>query len=102
MIRGALARDQPDGPRSSGGTRNFQADEAVIVRAGGEVERTITIGRILYFRHHVLWIGAAILRAPRERSYPGITRRGPLTLCGQSAVRWTGSDDDPMVVVAVL
>src|SRR6266851_6459936 len=71
-----------------------------MVGAAGELERTVALGLSLYFRHHVFWIGAAILRPTLERSDPGVARCGALTLCGQSAVRRTGSDDDPVVVVA--
>ena len=39
MIRGAFARDQSGASRSSGGTSNLQTDEAVIVCAGGKLER---------------------------------------------------------------
>ena len=102
MIRGAFDKHQPRRARGSGRTSHFQADEAVIVRAGGELERAITAGLHLYFRHHVLGIGAAILRPPLERSDPGIAGRGALPFCGQSAVRSTGANPDPMVDVAVL
>src|SRR5216683_1320426 len=105
MIHGATLagdRDQPGGTRGSGGAGNFQTDEAVMVGAAGELERTVALVLSLYFRHHVSWIGAAIQRAAGQRSDPGIAGRGALSFCRQSAVRSTGSDDDPMVDIAVL
>src|SRR5260370_10594906 len=103
MIHGATLagdRDQPGGTRGSGGAGNFQNDEAVMVGAAGEQERTVALVLSLYFRHHVFWIGAAILRPTLESRDPGAASRRALPFRRQSAVRRSGADDDPVVVVA--
>src|SRR5271169_99958 len=102
VISSALGRDQPATSRGSCGTCNFQTDEAVIVGTVGELERTVAVAWHLYFRHHVLWVGATILRAPFEGGDPGVAGRGALPFGRQSAVRRTGTDPDPMVDVATL
>src|ERR1039458_4926194 len=102
MVGCTQTRNQYCFPRGSGRASNFQTDEAVIVSAGGDLERTVATRLNLYFRHHVLWVGAAILRAPLQRSDPGLAGCGALPFRRQSAVRSAGSDDDPMVVIAVL
>src|SRR5712692_1355441 len=103
MIHGATLagdRDQPGGTGGSGGAGNFQTDEAVMVGAAGELERTVALGLSLYSCHHVFWIGAPILRPTLERRDPGVAWRRALPFRRQSAVRRTGADDDPVVVVA--
>src|ERR1700730_15700296 len=102
MIGRTFAGEQPGAPRGSDGTSHFQTDEAVIVGAISEQQRTIARGLNLHFRHHVLRIGAGILRASRERSDSGIAGRGALSFCGESAVWRTGSNNNPMGDIAVL
>src|SRR5712692_1739680 len=51
VIRRAFAREQTSAPRGSGWTSHFEADEAVIVGAGGEPERTVATRLNLYLRH---------------------------------------------------
>src|ERR1019366_1688188 len=55
--------DQAVGTQDSGGASNFQAHEAVMVGAGSKEKRTVAAGlKHFHFRHHVAWIGAAVLR----------------------------------------
>ena len=102
VIDGAFARHQACAPRRSSGTSHLQTGKAVKVGAGGELDRAVAPGLHLYLRHHVLRIRATILRAAHQRSNPCIAGCSALPFRRQNAVRSAGSDDDPVVDVAVL
>src|SRR5208337_5066767 len=82
---------------------NLQADQTVVIGSAGEIDRAISI---LYgpgnLGQHVLRVRTAVSRTIGERGHSGITGREPLAFRREGAIRSTGTNNDPVLVVALL
>src|SRR5271169_5992950 len=102
VIDGTFACEQPVRSRHASDTSNFQSDEAVEVSTVGKLDGPVGLLVVLHFCHHVLGIRTAILRPSHQRSNSSVTGRDALPFGRQSAIRRTGADDDPMIIIAAL
>jgi hypothetical protein len=103
LIGKSLKLDEVVNANARGGSRDFQADQAIVVCSGSESYRPRTAFSVEFdFGEYVLRGSTVQIRSTGKRGDACITRSQPSALGRQLRIRGAGPDNDPMRVITIL